>query len=488
MKKKFGLWLNIVTICLCMCAIAIGVYAATNASLTVSGTIGFESHGVEMIIDGTLSGYVTSVNSADIQNNTSLTQVKLDKTKNKDAMDMGKVYFTDLVGDSITPITLKLEFTNKSPFKVRANISVPTTTTQNVNVTADKDTLVIDANNGTGDITYTFTIDNANTSIDDLATQTEETLDLSTITGLKVDFVKYTKDSTEHEQGELYVENGRLYVEYGYYPTEDVTSETNENFFILDIQEERISGAKMYGDNLGKPIRWVAFKDLTEGSTLNMTALESVPETGSFYFISEYAFDIYAFNSDQSEDSHPVNGKNPNDYAASEIRTYLTDETSSDGFIKKFKLDNLVKDTRLGEGRLLPSETMSSFIEINDSYHEDYADGYIVDGKAEAISGCQDKLWLLSCDEYEFELERESLTVALAFFPSQASQLALVNELLLEQITQNGAIWWLRSHEGGTYNNVLGVQGDFISNGVGYGPGFIEFMVPLRPAFQLNIA
>ena len=140
MKNKFRLWFNIVTICLCVCAIAIGVYAATSATLTVTGQVGFESHGCEITVDGELSGYVTSVNSAEIQNNQPLTQLKLTKTDNNKAMSMGKVYFTDLVGDGVTPITLKLTFTNTSKFAVKANVSVPTQATQNVNVTADKTT------------------------------------------------------------------------------------------------------------------------------------------------------------------------------------------------------------------------------------------------------------------------------------------------------------------------------------------------------------
>ena len=59
MKKKFGLWLNIVTICLCVCAIAIGVYAATSATLTVSGQIGFEAHGLTYTATAKAKGYVT---------------------------------------------------------------------------------------------------------------------------------------------------------------------------------------------------------------------------------------------------------------------------------------------------------------------------------------------------------------------------------------------------------------------------------------------
>ena len=44
-NKKFNLLLEIATLCLCIAAIAFGVYSAKNASLNVSGTVGFISHG-----------------------------------------------------------------------------------------------------------------------------------------------------------------------------------------------------------------------------------------------------------------------------------------------------------------------------------------------------------------------------------------------------------------------------------------------------------
>ncbi|MBQ7885015.1 MAG: hypothetical protein IJ318_02855, partial [Clostridia bacterium] len=59
MKKKFGLWLNIVTICLCVCAIAIGVYSATTANLNASGKLGFTAHGCDVDVSGTIVGHAT---------------------------------------------------------------------------------------------------------------------------------------------------------------------------------------------------------------------------------------------------------------------------------------------------------------------------------------------------------------------------------------------------------------------------------------------
>ncbi|MDY2696211.1 MAG: hypothetical protein SOV27_03515, partial [Eubacteriales bacterium] len=55
-KKKFNLLLEIATLCLCIAAIAIGVYSAKNASLNVSGTIGFEAHNVKATISAQIKG------------------------------------------------------------------------------------------------------------------------------------------------------------------------------------------------------------------------------------------------------------------------------------------------------------------------------------------------------------------------------------------------------------------------------------------------
>lgn len=438
MKKKFSFWFNIVTICLFVCTIAIGIYAATTVNITSSGSVGFEAHGVEMIIDGELSGYVTSAHSTDIQNNIPLTQVKLTKAKTTDSMSLGKntVYFSDLLGDSITPITLKLTFKNTSKFVVRAHVSVPTEITNNINIVSNKSTTVIDANGGVGEIEYTFTIDDSNISIDNPSTDIEETVDLSTITGLKVDFEKF--DS--YYEGEFFVEDGKLYVKYGYFPTEDPDG--------------------MYGDMAGEPIRWVAIKDTT-GATTSLTNLTSVP-TGNFYFVSEYLLENCAFN---LRFNLPINGKNPNDYAGSAIRERL----QSEDFIQKFQLENLVN---VVTPRELPTEEITGFLKTNGAYHANYENGYIVNDKANGIAGCTDSLWLLSLEEVVTNSLISSVTGSnKAYYPKDSNN------------TGNSANWWLRSTNG-TFTQ----YSRFIKeNGSGH-YGIVSDKHGVRPAFQINIA
>lgn len=189
MKKKFSIWLNIVTICLCMCAIAIGVYAATNATLTVSGQVGFEAHGCELTIEGTLSGYATSDNATSVIDGTKLTTVNLTKTNTEDAMALGNIYFSDLTSSSTIPqITLKLDITNTSKFAVTGTVSVPTLTTQqNMTITASDTSIELGADETetcSGTITLTFTVANPDANV--------PTIDLETLSDLKIVFEKQT--------------------------------------------------------------------------------------------------------------------------------------------------------------------------------------------------------------------------------------------------------------------------------------------------------
>lgn len=448
MKKKFSLWLNVVTICLCVCAIAIGVYAATSATLTVSGQVGFRAHGVEITVNGTLSGYVSLANIDKAETETkTLSEVQLNNDTK--SMDIGEVYFTDLVGETVPNIVLTLNLTNTSKFKVRANVNTAALSNADVTATVDGSTtksIVIDEDNGTATVTINFALNSAEDSIDALS--------LSSAT--LINFVKFTN----YEQGELYVQNGRLYVEYGYYPT------TEETISAWDTNRDSEVETEMYGENKGKAIRWVAIKDTT-GATTNFTTLTSVPSSGNFYFVSEYAFDSHVFNTTYYA---PVNGKNPNDYANSEIRAYLAGD-----FVTKYQLTSLINDTRL-QARTLPTEEITNFVKTSGSYHADYAEGYITDDKANAIAGCQDKLWLLNADD-EVSAVNTVMGSYIGYYPSQTDQVYNAN------FKEYGAYWWLRSPSAGLYYGARFVDDDGVVDNY-----YVDTACALRPAFQINLA
>lgn len=135
-KKKFNLLLEITTLCLCIAAIAIGVYSAKNASLNVSGTIGFEAHNVKATISAQIKGDgVTGITAsadgtprtdyATIGNTVNLTGTET----TTQSLALTKFYFSDM-GESGTPadIYLKISVTNNSAFNVKVYFDVPNIT------------------------------------------------------------------------------------------------------------------------------------------------------------------------------------------------------------------------------------------------------------------------------------------------------------------------------------------------------------------------
>ena len=61
-KRKFSMLLNIAVLCLCVAAIAFGVYSAKNASLNVTGTIGFQAHNCQVKVEGYITYAMRNVN------------------------------------------------------------------------------------------------------------------------------------------------------------------------------------------------------------------------------------------------------------------------------------------------------------------------------------------------------------------------------------------------------------------------------------------
>ncbi|MBE7075185.1 MAG: leucine-rich repeat domain-containing protein [Clostridiales bacterium] len=153
MKKKFGLWLNLLTICLCVCALAIGVYAAKQASLTATGTIGFKAHDCEVEVSMTKMGYSlgdgtiyqTTAVAVDMDSATDGTQTTGKVAGNGgtgtiSTVDLEELNFTDLAAETIPNIVLTMTITNKSVYQIAATVTV---------IEADNVTYVREYNKGT---------------------------------------------------------------------------------------------------------------------------------------------------------------------------------------------------------------------------------------------------------------------------------------------------------------------------------------------------
>ena len=131
-KRKFNILLNIAMLCLCVAAIAFGVYSAKQASLNVSGTIGFNAHNCLVNITGNYKAY-TSSNLA-TRTKTTLTETNVGGSAstdyNKTLNITNTLYFSDLATDNFGhEIEFELKITNNSPFKITVKAPAPTLTT-----------------------------------------------------------------------------------------------------------------------------------------------------------------------------------------------------------------------------------------------------------------------------------------------------------------------------------------------------------------------
>ena len=132
-KRKINLLLNIATLCLCVCAIAFGVYSAKQASLNVSGTIGFQAHNVNATVSAQIKGDAVNGATASVDGTPRADYATIGNTVNltgtettTQSLALTKFYFSDM-GESGTPedIYLKISVTNNSAFNIKAYFDKP---------------------------------------------------------------------------------------------------------------------------------------------------------------------------------------------------------------------------------------------------------------------------------------------------------------------------------------------------------------------------
>ena len=133
MKKKFSLWVNLAVICLCVCSIAIGVYAATSATLTVSGQIGFQAHECSVEVSGEIYGHAKDATLTTVYTSTDPAEITMDTDATgivggtnatvTNPVSLGTLNFTDLV-DPMPSIVVSLTVTNQSPYPVAASVII----------------------------------------------------------------------------------------------------------------------------------------------------------------------------------------------------------------------------------------------------------------------------------------------------------------------------------------------------------------------------
>ena len=275
MKKKFGLWLNIVTICLCVCAIAIGVYSATTANLNASGKLGFTAHGCDVDVSGTIVGHATG-NTADglpVTTPESL-GATVEVRSNTQTLDLGSRYFTDMASTdgSAEDIVVTLTVTNKSKFDITAEMT-GTTVAENtaISITATPESQII-AQNESATVTITLTL----------------TSTASNIAMPSADNVSIAMEFNKYIAPLYYVENNKIFIDMGKDP---------------DTQET---------------IRWYAIAKDGNSLVENSFANESQVTAGTYVFISEYVL-----GSRTGSEAMAYDSENDLTYAGSDIQQYV---------------------------------------------------------------------------------------------------------------------------------------------------------------------
>lgn len=416
MKKKFSLWLNIITICLCFCAMAVGVYSLKMATLNIGGTLGFTMHDAMVEVSGTIYDIAQINNGTTERTNKTIEKIVMGgDSATTTTLDVGELNFFkgyDMV--------FNLTFKNLNDYSIYAKITL-TKSSNDVTPVSDNDYI---------SLPYPFGLASrdSKTIVFALRLNNQESVLASSDFTINVEI-----EQLEHNQGELYIENNKLYVEYGFYPS-------------VEVMEY---GDARYGNNLGKPIRWLAFSTNLEDA---LEQISAVPTSGTYYFVSECTLTPnMVFNNYTSTEDGPlaVDGKNPNDYEVSEVRKYINGD-----FIRDYQLSALV--SKVTARKLPRTHNYDGWaVGVDEVYS---TNGYL-------INNCTDNLWLLSPSENVLVCSVTGLSSA----GKPSSPLVRLDSFWLREAAQGPLDVW-----------IWGNDGD------GHMDGCASF-ASIRPAFQIAI-
>ncbi len=483
-KKKFNLLLNIATLCLCVAAIAFGVYSAKNASLNVSGTVGFNAHNVKAKVEAWISGFATTADGAPVTGKEQITadggllldgkDASFNLGATKGSSDTVTRYFSDL-GTSGNPedIVVEIKITSMTTaFNVLASVdfanSKATTDALKdiIKVDCDRSAAILGTTAGTTEVIFTFTISllpNPDGSYGDASLTSPsanniqikmnlEKTDL-TQTQIKSDAVavkEFTTTEIDKIKSDLNITSGDYYAtKFPYY---------------VEMGER---------DNNGK-VKWLIIG--VSGADGRLTALTTEDTTAfskglmlnkTYVMLSEkvlYTESIdnkgISFQNNYNGIASPYlnNSKySAQDYATSNVRSYLKGNTvqressyangvnsPSGTSVNLMTTYNLADDKMYNkiQGRTLTN--LYSNIGKFDSKATKWSSGY--SGPDENLKGTTpDKLWLLSKSEVTDLLGTTSSLYRTSTYGDTAS---------------SAAGWWLRSPNSFSGGSVHSVHGD----------------------------
>ena len=461
-KRKFNLLLEIATICLCVAAIAFGVYSAKNASLNVTGTIGFNAHNVEYDVVGWIYGHAGDDDKPIAEPTGEDDKVKLDKNS-EGVLTLGAKEFSDL-GDSGEPETIYvvLQITNNSAFNimVKANLTESTSTDTNVTISAPNSMAIL----GTTDDDKTGTIQFALT----ISADTQK-VELDNSVSLKVDLEK-----TELSAGLSLKPNA---VEVKTFTTEE-TEAINTGLSVTESYATKFPYYVEMGEraNQGK-IKWLIIGVSGEDGTLTALTEEDTTVFGlslmlnkTYVMLSEKVlytestsnYGLSFQNAYANDDTTSPNYQNTNsaysaqDYATSNIRNYLN---GVDNIYRSFKYDkstkiflpdttgkkiNLLSDYNLKNDTMYAKIQGRTLTSLYVGLGSEKNRNAIIWTDNDTLPGTTtDKLWLLSTSEVN-------------------TLLGTLNELhktsTYGDTASSAAAWWLRSPYSTYANSVRSVN------------------------------
>lgn len=399
MTKK-SLILNIASVVLCVCTIVIGVYSAKTVTVSMGGSLGFTSYGVEADINVYMYGHATSAGGDAIteatkkdlltdtskypngvievrQNNVSLTDI------------FGSQYFTNTNSETSEPseIIILLNFTNKSKYDVLATVTSKTCTNASVKLSDNGPIIMgaLNSTNATASIKITLTLEASSNG----------TYSNFSSAGISI--------SVKLEKAPPY----KLFGKVGTFASNYATGLDSAGEEMEPIEYTGTAPYRTYaqvfpyyvemGEKNGDLIKWLVVGKIGTSGIVELDADDktALDEGGmlmdeNYVLLSEKVLEdcpfLESYSSSDETYTNTTYGTNANEYATSDIRAYLKNMGSS-GFVETYNLtDSLdlisarsLQDLYTTDGnRTVPTSTTNS----------------VVDTTA-------DKFWLLSLSEVE---------------------------------------------------------------------------------------
>lgn len=474
MKKQFNIWLNIATICLSICAIVIGVYALQNATLNVTGSIGFKAQGLKATVEVKMYGHSETSDGTPVAS-TSPTTVKEETTVTDEmTISLNTIYFTNKSSSEGKAEDVVIEFTykNKSAFEVLAKVTTEESSIcDNSSVTAEVEYAYMskgsESSPATGAMKIILKLDaetesfseNANVSID---ISLEKTSTKKYVSGANQDkpivVNKYTEEEqtaiceTIHSSSDDTTKKFCYAVNYPYYITMGKAGELDIRWLVVGYNNK---GALTLLTDDDKKVLQTGV--LLSDKIYILLSAEVIGEDRKYTDISncELVDEDTGLWVNKKEQFASL-GVNANDYYASDIREYLIN-TGETGFESIYSLST--EDTGI---TIQPRDLSELYADMDD----------VSVGQISTNQTGGDKIWLINTNE--------NITLFGSFGRVMRGRISATTRLGKSDDIKN-IYWWFRdSGSDSKTSYAIGFQGDYVAP-----IDVLNVALAVRPACQI---